>query len=60
MTVREFYEHCKKIGAEDFPMFINYTYDDYYSYEVIIEKSDIQCKKTIDRNQITDTLVINI
>lgn len=30
MTVKEFYEHCKKIGAEDFPMFMD---DDYYNCE---------------------------
>ena len=32
MTVREFYEHCKKISAEDFPIFMDYACnDDYYS-----------------------------
>ena len=60
MTVKEFYEHCKEIGAEDFPMFINSAYDDRHSYEVFIEKSDIKCNKRIDCNRITDTLIINV
>ena len=46
MTVKEFYEHCKKIGAEDFPLFIDYTCgDDYYSCEQYLEKRNIKCKK---------------
>lgn len=47
MTVREFYEHCKKIGAEDFPIFMDYDCeDDYYSCAQYLEKRNIKCRKT--------------
>ena len=47
MTVREFYEHCKKIGAEDFPIFMDYDCeDDYYSCGLYLEKRNIKCRKT--------------
>lgn len=47
MTVKEFYEHCKKIGAEDFPIFMDYACeDDYYSCGQYLEKRNIKCRKT--------------
>ena len=47
MTVKEFYEHCKKIGAEDFPIFMDYDCeDDYYSCAQYLEKRNIKCRKT--------------
>lgn len=63
MTVKEFYEHCKKIGAEDFPIFIDfYCDDDYYSCEEYLEKRNIKCKKRTIRgeNLPTTSLTINI
>ena len=47
MTVKEFYEHCKKIGAEDFPIFMDYDCEDYYySCQQYLEKRNIKCRKT--------------
>lgn len=63
MTVKEFYEHAVKIGAENFPIFIDYTCDDYYySCEQYLEKKDIKCqKKTAEgENLPTTSLIIRI
>ena len=63
MTVKEFYEHCKKIGAEDFPIFMDYTCDDdYYSCEQFLEKRNIKCKKqtAYGENLPTTCLIIRI
>lgn len=63
MTVKEFYEHCKKIGAEDFPIFIDYTCDDdYYSCEQYLEKRNIKCKKrtAYGEDLPTTSLIISI
>ena len=63
MTVKEFYEHCKQIGAEDFPIFVDYTCDDdYYSCEQYLEKRNIKCKKqtAYGKNLPTTSLIIRI
>ena len=63
MAVKEFYEHCNKIGSEDFPIFVDCTYDDdYYSCEQYLEKRNIKCKKQTAYGEIlpTTSLIIRI
>ena len=63
MTVKEFYEYCKEMGAEDFPIFIDCTCDDdYYSCEHYLEERNIECKKETAYGEIlpTTSLIIRI
>ena len=63
MTVREFYEHCKKIGAEDFPIFMDYDCEDYYySCQQYLEKRNIKCRKTTSsgENLPTTSLILRM
>lgn len=54
MTIKELYEYCESMGAEDCPVMVDYTcHDDWYCWRDIITPEMIEIHAT-------DVVYINV